>query len=266
MAGRPITASEVQQLTDLPRPTCYRLLHSMQAEQLLDEVSSGRFIVGESLVRLALLGQTDVDICRSAAPTLQRAADDLGEAVFLSRFRNRGVEIIHVEGRAMQNAHSCIQGSGFARCMLVHAQKSSQPLRMIRFDKIFYLARCALLPNIRAVIRNACRASLIRSSAAAMPNAYRKSNLGCRRLRHRCKSDRLGRFTALAPPGRCAASPKTAALKSESSFARWRRKWAILCRLRELPLSALYLGENWQNNALPANSSGSLNIANFGRI
>ena len=96
-AGRPITASEVQQLTDLPRPTCYRLLHSMQAEQLLDAVSSGRFIVGESLVRLALLGQTDVDICRSAAPTLQRAADDLGEAVFLSRFRNRGVEIIHVE-------------------------------------------------------------------------------------------------------------------------------------------------------------------------
>ena len=97
MAGRPVTASEVQQSTDLPRPTCYRLLHSMQAEQLLDEVSSGRFIVGESLVRLALLGQTDVDICRSAAPTLQRAADDLGEAVFLSRFRNRGVEIIHVE-------------------------------------------------------------------------------------------------------------------------------------------------------------------------
>jgi IclR family acetate operon transcriptional repressor len=97
MAGRPVTASEVQQLTDLPRPTCYRFLHSMQAEQLLDEVSSGRFIVGESLVRLALLGQTDVDICRSAAPTLQRAADDLGEAVFLSRFRNRGVEIIHVE-------------------------------------------------------------------------------------------------------------------------------------------------------------------------
>ena len=126
--------------------------------------------------------------------------------------------------RAMQNAHSCIQGSGFARCMLVHAQKSSQPLRMIRFDKIFYLARCAPLPNIRAVIRNACRASLIRFSAAAMPNAYRKSNWGYRRLRLRCKSDRLGRCTALAPPGRYAASPKTAALKSESSFARWRRK------------------------------------------
>lgn len=97
MAGRPVTASELQQLTDLPRPTCYRLLHSMQAEQLLDEVSSRRFVVGENLVRLALLGQTDVDICRSAAPTLQRAADDLGEAVFLSRFRNMGVEIIHVE-------------------------------------------------------------------------------------------------------------------------------------------------------------------------
>ena len=162
--------------------------------------------------------------------------------------------------------HSCIRGLGFARCMLVHAQKSSQPLRMIRFDKRFYLARCGPLRNIRAVIRNACRASLIRSSAAAMPNAYRKSNLGCRRLRHRCKLDRLGRFTALAPPGRCAASPKTAGLKSESSFARWRRKWAILCRLRGLPPSGPCLGEYWQKRSIFVNRSGSLNIANFGRI
>jgi len=141
-AGRPITASEVQQLTDLPRPTCYRLLQSMQVEQLLDEVSSGRFIVGESLVRLAILGQTDVDICRSAAPTLQRAADDLGEAVFLSRFRNTGVEIIHVEvpgdakrsfvhpGLGFRPMHACscskviaafaddqILSSGYAECV-----------------------------------------------------------------------------------------------------------------------------------------------------
>ena len=134
MAGRPVTASEVQQLTDLPRPTCYRLLHSMQAEQLLDEVSSGRFIVGESLVRLALLGQTDVDICRSAAPKLQRAADDLGEAVFLSRFRNRGVEIIHVEVPGDAKRSFVHPGLGFrpmhaCSCSKVIAAFADDPFR-----------------------------------------------------------------------------------------------------------------------------------------
>ena len=133
-AGRPITASEVQQLTDLPRPTCYRLLQSMQAEQLLDEVSSGRFIVGESLVRLAILGQTDVDICRSAAPTLQRAADDLGEAVFLSRFRNTGVEIIHVEVPGDAKRSFVHPGLGFrpmhaCSCSKVIAAFADDPFR-----------------------------------------------------------------------------------------------------------------------------------------
>ena len=133
-AGRPITASEVQQLTDLPRPTCYRLLQSMQAEQLLDEVSSGRFIVGESLVRLAILGQTDVDICRSAAPTLQRAADDLGEAVFLSRFRNTGVEIIHVQVPGDAKRSFVHPGLGFrpmhaCSCSKVIAAFADDPFR-----------------------------------------------------------------------------------------------------------------------------------------
>ncbi|MEO0750419.1 MAG: IclR family transcriptional regulator [Pseudomonadota bacterium] len=97
IAGRPVTAPEVQQSTGLPRPTCYRLLQSMAEQRLLDEPEPGRYLVGERLVRLALLGQSDVNVCQAAAPALRAASDDLGEAVFLSRFRNRGVEIIHVE-------------------------------------------------------------------------------------------------------------------------------------------------------------------------
>ena len=53
--------------------------------------------MGQRLVRLALLGQTDVDASQAATPALKAAADQFGEAVFLSRFRNKGVEIIHVE-------------------------------------------------------------------------------------------------------------------------------------------------------------------------
>ena len=97
IAGRAVTATEIQQTTGLPRPTCYRLLQSLAEHRLLDEPEPGRYLIGTRLVRLALLGQTDVDASQAAAPTLRDAADQFGEAVFLSRYRNRSVEIIHVE-------------------------------------------------------------------------------------------------------------------------------------------------------------------------
>ena len=40
--GRPEATSEVIELTGLPRPTCYRLIHSMCRHQLLDEPKAGK--------------------------------------------------------------------------------------------------------------------------------------------------------------------------------------------------------------------------------
>ena len=97
VAGRAVSVPEVQQATGLPRPTCYRLIQTMAEQQILDEPEPGRYLVGERMVRLSLLGQTDIDVCQAATPALKEAADQFGEAVFLSRYRNRGVEIIHVE-------------------------------------------------------------------------------------------------------------------------------------------------------------------------
>lgn len=97
-AGRPITTAELQQATGLPRPTCYRLLQTLAEHRLLDEPDpGGRYLIGERLVRIALLGQTDLDVRAAAAPALKEAAVDLGEAVFLSRFRDKAVEIVQVE-------------------------------------------------------------------------------------------------------------------------------------------------------------------------
>jgi len=98
IAGRPVSASELQQATGLPRPTCYRLLQTLAEHRLLDEPEgSSRYLIGERLIRIALLGQSDVDVRHAAAQTMKDAAIEFGEAVFLSRFRNKGVEIIHVE-------------------------------------------------------------------------------------------------------------------------------------------------------------------------
>ena len=98
IAGRAVSPADVQRATGLPRPTCYRLLQTLAEHRLLDEPEgASRYLIGERLKRIAILGQPDVDVCRAAAPTLREAAIKFGEAVFLSRFRDRTVEIIHVE-------------------------------------------------------------------------------------------------------------------------------------------------------------------------
>ena len=95
-AGRPLAPSEVQDATGLPRPTCYRLLRTLGDHRLL-EFDGSKYRIGARLVRIALFGQTDDDARRAAAPMLKDAAIAFGEAVFLSRFRDERVEIIHVE-------------------------------------------------------------------------------------------------------------------------------------------------------------------------
>lgn len=89
IAGRAVSASDVQRATGLPRPTCYRLLQTLADYGLLDDPdAASRYLIGERLKRIAVLGQPDVDICRAVAPTLRETAIEFGEAVFLSRFRN----------------------------------------------------------------------------------------------------------------------------------------------------------------------------------
>lgn len=98
IAGRAVSASDVQRATGLPRPTCYRLLQTLAEHGMLDDPdAASRYLIGERLKRIAVLGQPDVDICQAVAPTLRETAIEFGEAVFLSRFRDKNIEIIHVE-------------------------------------------------------------------------------------------------------------------------------------------------------------------------
>lgn len=97
VAGRPVTVVEVQRATGLPKPTCYRLTQSLQDHKLLDQPDDGKFVIGERLIRIALLGKSDVDVRRCAAPLLRSSATTYNETVFLARFRDSKVEIIHVE-------------------------------------------------------------------------------------------------------------------------------------------------------------------------
>lgn len=98
VAGRPVSVAEVQRATGLPKPTCYRLFQSLVEQKLIDEPSTGgKYVIGERMIRIALLGKSDVDVRRCAAPLLRAAATNFNETVFLARFRENKVELIHVE-------------------------------------------------------------------------------------------------------------------------------------------------------------------------
>lgn len=114
IAGRPVSASELQKATGLPRPTCYRLLQTLAEHRLLDDPEgNARYLVGDRLIRIALMGKSDVDVGHAAAPAMREAATEFGESVFLSRFRNNGVEIIHVETPADPARAHIHPGLGF---------------------------------------------------------------------------------------------------------------------------------------------------------
>ncbi|KIC45812.1 IclR family transcriptional regulator [Ruegeria sp. ANG-S4] len=98
VVGRPVTASEVQAASGIPKPTCYRLFQTLLEQGLIEEPNEdGRYIIGERLIRIALLGKSDIDVRRVSAPLLRSAAETYNETVFLARFRDNRIEIIHVE-------------------------------------------------------------------------------------------------------------------------------------------------------------------------
>lgn len=98
VVGRPVTVSEVQVASGLPKPTCYRLVQNQLEQGLINEPNNdGRYVIGERLIRIALLGKSDVDVRRVAAPLLRSAASVFNETMFLARFRDSKIEIIHVE-------------------------------------------------------------------------------------------------------------------------------------------------------------------------
>ncbi|SFJ02510.1 IclR family transcriptional regulator [Jannaschia pohangensis] len=98
VAGRPVSVAEIQKASGLPRPTCYRLIQQLADQQMLDRPhDDGRYVIGDRVIRIALLGKSDVDVRRCAAPLLRSAANKFNETMFLARLRDGKVEIIHVE-------------------------------------------------------------------------------------------------------------------------------------------------------------------------
>lgn len=126
-AGKPLSASEIAQLSSIPRATCYRLVTELAELAIIDAVDDRhQYVLGIKFVRLALLGKADSDISRAVSSALQKLANQFGETAFIARYRGNNVELIHTElpqdstqsfiypGLGVRPVHACSSAKAIA--------------------------------------------------------------------------------------------------------------------------------------------------------
>ena len=106
-AGRAVSPVDVQRATDIPRPTCYRLLQTLAEHRLLDEPEGGsRYLIGDRLKQLeAKRAQAEDKV--AAAERLARREEELiaqeGANVHLASRTESDLEKASAEIRARFN-------------------------------------------------------------------------------------------------------------------------------------------------------------------
>lgn len=96
--GRPISAREALRAGELPKLACNRLMQTLEQQRLTKEANNeGRYLVGERLIRIALLGKSDVDARRVAAAIIKVVTAKFSETVLPASFGKGKAEITHVE-------------------------------------------------------------------------------------------------------------------------------------------------------------------------
>ena len=69
---------EVQKASGLPKPTCYRLIQSLLEQRLIEQpAGDGKFVIGERLIRIALLGKSDVDVPQMRGALAAQCGDSI---------------------------------------------------------------------------------------------------------------------------------------------------------------------------------------------
>ncbi|MCC3862424.1 IclR family transcriptional regulator [Pseudemcibacter aquimaris] len=99
-AGKPLSVPELVESVAMPRPTVYRFIAALEAEQLIEQTVSGGWQLSLGLLNLASKVWQGNDIRQAARPFLDKLRDQTGETVHLAiRSGNELTYIEKVESR-----------------------------------------------------------------------------------------------------------------------------------------------------------------------
>ena len=96
--GEPVSAADLARVTKLPRPTCYRLVSTLEDAGFLERTGhSGKFVLGDRLIRIAMLGMSDSHVQRAASDAVAGVVREIGETGFFARRRQDFIDLIHID-------------------------------------------------------------------------------------------------------------------------------------------------------------------------
>ena len=96
--GRPVRFGEIQQVSDLPKATLYRLVQTLTHQSLLSfDTDRNTYALGMRLVRLAHAAWQQSSLAPIARPFLDALSADLKETVHLAQLDN--AQVLYVDKR-----------------------------------------------------------------------------------------------------------------------------------------------------------------------
>ncbi len=147
-ASHPPTATELAELTGVPRPTIYRNVASLVDCGFVEMSECGnRYILGTRFIKIALTGKSDIQVIRAVSTVLQNLVTDIGETAFLARYRGGRVDLVHVEtpsnpaisyiypGLGPRPAHACSSAKVIAAFILPELRESLLDLHPMRYNE-----------------------------------------------------------------------------------------------------------------------------------
>lgn len=101
--GSVVNQSEASRVLGISRTTLLRLLHTLEAEGLIERIpGSGEHVLGTGIIELAARKLSSLDVTQVAGPVLSALAGELGLSCHLGILDRR--EVVYVE-RCAPNAH-----------------------------------------------------------------------------------------------------------------------------------------------------------------
>lgn len=116
---------EIEQLVNLPKSTCYRLVKALQDRGFLEKSGTGNYQLGVTFMRLSAVAlRSNRDIRLMALPSMKRIADAVKESVSLMRLVN--YQVVCVE--SIEGQYSLRVSMHQGRIQPLHAGASSRVL------------------------------------------------------------------------------------------------------------------------------------------
>lgn len=92
-----VSAIEVARQLNVARSTAYRYLQSLAQLQFIEEADGSGYQLGRRVLDLARLARRGMGLSKTALPVMKRLADEVGEAVLLTRLAGSAVVCLERE-------------------------------------------------------------------------------------------------------------------------------------------------------------------------